>query len=336
MVYNDFAYIRKKIVLLNVFLTILIVILHAVPLLRFGIDVDITYPFIYSIYIFCQIAIPLFFFISAYLFYNTCESYKSVLDKIKRRYHSLLVPYILWNCIFTSIYFILACLPFFYSNVSAGDSYYTWKDFIIGVLDSRFTPLWFVKNLIFYTLLSPVIFFLLRNKFLFLIVFVIVSIIYLKSNFKIYDSFWNGIPMYMMGAYIGYRKICIRNNHSLIFFSCIIIIASYLLSLYDESCLLFLRFITPVIWFVVDWIFYDYIKTKFHFRKWMGYTFFIYCTHYFILNVIQKIVVKTFAPEVLVLNLTFILSPIIVIVIIIGMANVLSKYKLYKILTGGR
>lgn len=338
MGYNDSIYIRKKIVFLNVFLTILIVVLHAVPLLRFGIGVNREYSFIYSIYILCQIAIPLFFFISAYLFYSTCSSYKDAFNKIKRRYYSLFIPYLLWNFIFTSIYFILSCFPIFYSNMNAGnDSFHSWTDFVFGILDSKFTPLWFVKNLIFYILLSPVILFLLRNRILFLIAFVVSIIIYLKCDYKVYDSFWNGLPMYLMGAYIGYWKICLTKSRFWLLFSCLIIAGTYFLSLYDESYLLSFRLTTPIIiWFIFDWVLYNYIMTEFHLKKWMGYTFFIYCTHYFILNVIQKIIVKTFDPEIWVLNLTFILSPFVAIITIIGIANILSKYKLYKILTGGR
>ena len=50
-------------------------------------------------HIFAAVAVPLFFFISGYLFfYKTTAFTKSVYGrKLKKRAHTLLIPYIFWN-----------------------------------------------------------------------------------------------------------------------------------------------------------------------------------------------------------------------------------------------
>lgn len=79
-----------------------------------------------------------------------------------------------------------------------------------------------------------------------------------------------------------------------------------------------------------------FITQRFQVRPWMKYMFFIYCTHQFVLNVLQKFVVMTCPPTPLTLNLTFILSPVVVIVLLICTAKMLSRYRFYSYLSGGR
>lgn len=56
----------------------------------------------------CEIAVPVFFLISGYLFFRGMENWNTSVwvNKIKRRIKTLLVPYILWNII--SVMFFVA------------------------------------------------------------------------------------------------------------------------------------------------------------------------------------------------------------------------------------
>lgn len=51
--------------------------------------------------IICPAAVPTFFFISGYLFFKGLEEWKTDVwkRKLKKRIHSLLIPYLLWNLI---------------------------------------------------------------------------------------------------------------------------------------------------------------------------------------------------------------------------------------------
>lgn len=68
----------------------------------------------------------------------------------------------------------------------------------------------------------------------------------------------------------------------------------------------------------------------------MHYTFFIYCTHFFILNILQKLIFIYIPISSVFINLVFITSPIITIYLLIQIAKWLSNYSLYKYFTGGR
>ena len=101
-------YFSKKIVLLNWILTMLIVLLHGNPVIRFGLDMNTDSTiFIKLLFSACQVAVPLFFLISAILFYRTCTKFDDLKSKLRRRIKSLLIPYLLWNTLFVGIFFLL-------------------------------------------------------------------------------------------------------------------------------------------------------------------------------------------------------------------------------------
>lgn len=335
------SYFKNKITFLNVILTFMIVVAHAKTPERFGLVLDWNYSFIYLVSVLCKMATPLFFFISALLFYRRC-SFGDLERKFTARIHTLLIPYFLWNTIFVAVYFVLSHIPFFADKMNMGSVLTSPTQIIIAILDSYHTDLWFVKNLMIFTLFAPVFLLLFRNKKLTVILFgvAVFLLFYLEPAHK---DIFKWIPVYMMGALFGYYwddpKIgkIIHGEKSRHFNLCMILlfVALYIHALFDDTYYLY-RCVAPVlIWFITDGLFRKLISTM-NVRKWMSYMFFIYCTHHFVLNVLQKIVVLSFSPSQLVVNLTFVLSPIITIIILIKIADAISDFKFYKVMCGRR
>ena len=190
-------YFRNKITFLNVVLTLMIVILHAKSPERFGLALK-DYPVIYSISTFCRVATPLFFFVSALLFFKGCD-----FDQLKRKYESrvrtLLIPYILWNLIFVSLFLVMSHTPAISAKLNVGDILNTPKEFLIAVLNSYHSDLWFVRNLMFYCLLAPFFLLVFRNRtfaFLLLLASVVVSR-YFEPQYK---SLLRWLPIYHSGS----------------------------------------------------------------------------------------------------------------------------------------
>ena len=319
----------------------MIVVVHAKTPERFGLALDWNYPFIYLISVFCKMATPLFFFISALLFYKRC-SFCDLERKFTARIHTLLIPYLLWNIFFVTVYFTLSHLPFFSDRMNMGSVLASPSQIIIAILDSYHTDLWFVKNLMIFTLFAPVFLLLFRNNKLTVILFgiSIFLLFYLEPSHK---DIFKWIPVYMMGAFWGYNwddpKIggIIYGEKSKLFYFCVIVlfVVFYIHALFDDTYYLY-RCVAPVlIWFITDGLFRNFISVL-NIRKWMSYMFFIYCTHHFVLNVLQKLVVLSFPPSQLVVNLTFVLSPIITVLLLIKIADIISGYKFYKVMCGRR
>ena len=124
-----------------------------------------------------ETGVPAFLFISGYLFFLSKKSYG---EKLRSRFHSLLIPYLLWNALLLAAY--LAAFAAGHPQLVNGRSMaeYGMIDYLRlfwdrGTFDNgNFVPLlcpyWYIRNLIILSLLSPLIHLLtkyLRELFLF-------------------------------------------------------------------------------------------------------------------------------------------------------------------------
>lgn len=157
-----------------------------------------------------EMAVPLFFFISGFLFFYRVEQWnRSVyIRKMKSRFRTLVIPYFLWNTIFLLYVALLgwvmpSLLTFKVSFLSMSpiEILNCYWDLSQGLI-----PLWFVRDLIIINLLAGVIYWLLKPKF---------GIIVIPSLFIIFLSAkWHYIPgiglrslfPYMLGAWFSIHK----------------------------------------------------------------------------------------------------------------------------------
>lgn len=106
-----------------------------------------------------RIAVPLFFIISGYLFFQKFDgSFGAYKSKIKKRFSSLLIPYILWN--------LLAF--FFYWSIGVAHSSDFLSSFWVVNYHSGHSPadgpLWFLRTLILLLPLSPLIYIVNKRR----------------------------------------------------------------------------------------------------------------------------------------------------------------------------
>lgn len=165
----------------------------------------------------CRLAVPIFFFISGYLFFFNVTTFdtRTYLGKLKRRIKSLLVPYLIWNATILFVYYLFYC---FGTKVSIFES----NNSFIQILSNTFIgrkhatgtfplvyQMWFIRDLFCVVLISPVINYLLNKMGIILIL--------------IFSALWIGdiwIPVlnnyclsitalffFSLGAYISYHKI---------------------------------------------------------------------------------------------------------------------------------
>lgn len=139
--------------------------------------------------ILCQVAVPLFFIISGYLFYTKFDiqgwSWGIWIKKIKTRTYTLLIPYLSWNIlrfvydeglwllqsirhgesISTSVCLILSKIsPKIFFNYGYTDTgYINWNHELTMMSVPAHTPFWYVRDLIVLVIMSPLIYFLLKR-----------------------------------------------------------------------------------------------------------------------------------------------------------------------------
>ena len=110
-----------------------------------------------------RVDIPCFFMLSAYLFYRNFTM-KRLGEKLNKRLHSLLVPYLLWNTIYYVAYVAASRIPGLQMIANRTDLVITTSGAWQAITKYTFNPVfWFMYQIILLVLLAPVLYLFLKN-----------------------------------------------------------------------------------------------------------------------------------------------------------------------------
>lgn len=217
-------------------------------------------------------AVPVFFAISAALFYRD-YTYNKTLYKYKQRFFSLVIPYLFWNIINTA--FILFASNSFMQQYFIGrePAEINLENIINGIFLSKYSIFWFIKVIIVFTAFCPLIYTLLKNKYIGIVVIIAVWILR-AFGIELPDFFFrsDSIFYYLIGAYIGIHhfelfKAKMRLNTTNIALTLICFISStVIIELYHFKQIAFINYDTLPLIIVVFifslWRFFDLFKNS--------------------------------------------------------------------------
>ena len=295
-----------------------------------------------------QAAVPMFFMISGYLFYRTFKP-ENTKEKLLSRVKTLVVPYFVWNVIYTVFTVVLYKLNFI-KNV---DIEWNWR-ILIQIINSEFSPLWFLKYLIVFSLIAPAMYYLLKNKYIgggvvaltvtLNIVFIACGVI--KSPINVNS---NSLAMfnyqyvyYVVGAYSAlHLKDVVENpqKDKTIIGICGVatLCLIYWMPFFKNSILVGHTF--RLLFIIFLWFAFDLLRDC-EIKPFLKTSFFVYCSHLMVVQCMQGaigiILPKRFGSDSAIYALEWIAVPIITIGIVLCCAYVLKKHipKAWKVLTG--
>ena len=124
-----------------------------------------------------QFAVPMFFMMSGITFFKGYNN-KKYLPKIKSRLLTLVVPYLLWNTIWL-LWEIFNSYSFLARFSANGEPF---PITLISILKGIFfygcnNPFWFVFDLIIFSFAAPIVFLIIKNKYVGIISVIILSIV---------------------------------------------------------------------------------------------------------------------------------------------------------------
>lgn len=189
-------------------LTVAIVCIHAnLPeVVTQAVDSPVAYNLVHAwlAQVLARVAVPLFFWISGYLYFLKVEQLTAGLyrRKLLTRLRTLFVPYVWWNVAAVFITFLFHTYVFhFRSSVPR----WGWHEWLSVLWDYRGDmpynyPLWYVRNLLLMVVAAPLVWWLLRR-------WPRVSLLVAGVGWLLTGGYeWTTAFFFMLGAWMGIRK----------------------------------------------------------------------------------------------------------------------------------
>lgn len=151
-----------------------------------------------------HIAVPTFFFISGYLFFGKLEVWNKAvyLDKLKRRVRTLLIPYLIWN----TLYILLTVQSISrHEGLDALLAFLDEKGWLLLYWKVYLVPLWYIRDLMVVSLLSPLIYYLFKHARLFGLFLLLVCYV-VPTDIKFLIPLKTAFFFFGFGAYLRLHK----------------------------------------------------------------------------------------------------------------------------------
>jgi peptidoglycan/LPS O-acetylase OafA/YrhL len=296
-----------------------------------------------------ETGVPGFFFISGFLFFLSKKTY---FQKLHTRVHTLLIPYLLWNLILLILY--LAAWAAGYPQNINGRSItdYTVMDYLRlfwdrGSYDNGnfvplLCPLWYIRNLLIMSILSPILYYIIRyTREAFILA---ITIWWLISYHNAFIP--QTILFFSLGAYFSIFDINLLqmiHKQKKIFFiiftffaiSDIVSHTIYHTPVNLQIHRLSLIFNIPALLILADWS----IQRGYNSRLLPNAAFIVFCVHYPIVVALRKICIAQFANATDSIHILFYFVCVIISTLLsIGLYLLMDKYlpTIKRILSGNR
>ena len=297
----------------------------------------------------CTAAVPVFFFLSGYLFYRNITEIGDVFRKQKKRVRSVLIPFLAWSATYYLVFFVLSkVLP---NEIERVVDVSPWG-VIRGIVFYEYIfPMWYMFQLCVFILLAPVIFYILQNRIVSILMliasavigmFVIDSIsIHIGSDNRALFHF-NFFAYYLLGCVLAretmaFEKIQSFVNKMPLFIPIILVIVfGFVESLFFDRVIVWFndRCFVPFVFVAFVWMM----------MKWCGYakktpkipvsTMILYGAHSLVGLVLGQLILGRLRLPLLI---HYAVSFIAVTIVSLGIGYVLKFIKpLYRLYSGNR
>ena len=287
-----------------------------------------------------RFAVPLFFILSGATFFRDYTN-KKYISKIKSRFFTLIIPFLVWNTIW--MIFDIICSYTFISSFFTGRKIFTLT--AGNVFKSIFLaewniPFWFLFYLIIFVFISPIIDFVIRNKYAGIASVAIMSII---SIFEIGSLKYDAIAFYLLGAFLGKhyfdfvtRKTSIKSGMLSIIFLTVYIVAK---NLFPQSEYFAKPFVKIIIFMLASYSFWsvvDLFMDKIAHRPVYTRSFSVFVLHSNISSIICKVFYLIFPKNEYLAFPNFIVTIILTLIIINVICYIAERYvpRIYALLMG--
>ncbi len=315
-----------------------------------------------------QFAVPLFFVISGYLFFQNMRGLKhEFISKYKSRFRTLFIPYVFWNS-----FWILFTLAFCFFGAKMNllekpleemqmiTTLQSWKLFLLNyILPSPNIPLWYVRDLMMLVLLSPIVYFLIKKwKLVPILVCLVLFLVSYNPELKLVEGsapfvgfLMTSLLFFFLGAYFAihrqdlFMKRWTDKKYPILFGTIWILLILFnavcVVTYQDENLTRAVAKVFVFFGLAFVWTVYDVLIQKLDLRfldKLLPYTFIIYVCHLGVNNIIYHFVYHFTGISAAVQLVGYFVIPFLTICFCVLGGMVFNRFlpKFYRLVIGGR
>lgn len=301
-----------------------------------------------------KVSVPLFFFISGFLFFYNIKFTKYIyLKKLTSRIKTIFIPYMIWITFFLSLYIFIQ--NFLQYSIFTPNNYlknilldFSFTDYLhaygVGEIYPFVGQFWFIRNLIVFIIITPFLFFIIKKlKYFYLL---LIGIMWFFNCFPKYNyEVLNPLFFFSLGCYYSiYKKNIIIEFKNLfhisiflytafIIFSIFTIYKSFGLYIINLSILSGIIFFFSIVSIMIE---KKYIKINIFL---LSSTFFLFATHSHLTIFIKKVFLRFIKYDNdIFLTISYFILVIITVFISLILYYFLNKFfpKFSNLITGGR
>lgn len=286
-----------------------------------------------------QIAVPGFFMISAYLFYRNF-TWNKLISKWMARIKSVLIPFIVWNSLYYVGYLVTSRLPVITDVVGRGSVPVSLKITVDAILNYTYNPVfWYLYQLILLILAAPVIYAVLKHKYIG-ILYLILVLFGAGMGGRLYYLNLDALFYYSVAAFaaLHLKKQVEQEDRNRYLLGSMLIAAGILCHVLFRIhglvlfTVLYRLLIPAALWVIVR---DSWLPSS---RSWMCNNFFLYAIHFGIVRFVNKAGALLLPGIPAVPLLLYLFMPVIAVWCSFLLAEFLKRYAepLWNLLNGSR
>ena len=249
-------------------------------------------------YSFPQVGVPIFFAASGYLLFHKAEfENASYYELIKRRFQSLIIPYLFWNAAVLTFYLAGPHLPVLGKFFLSGRlNNYQWYDYLLRSFGiTEYYPIafqfWFIRNLVVFVLLYPVFLRIMRRINWQILLLVAIAMLFLpKYPFE-------GLSYFLIGGILAVKKLSLETTRNYLPYLALVFAAGVALyTIYLLPMRLSLLCGVLMCYHLASWC-AEHEKIKQRLVALAPSSIFVFATHGLFSGTLRRVLQKIFMPQ---------------------------------------
>jgi hypothetical protein len=312
-------------------------VIHLVLINHWCINLYLTNsPYDHNIFnFFFDLTSPCLAMMSGYLFFYKTKEKFNYFRKLKTRFHSIVVPYVFWSLSFFLIYHVVKEI---YSRMFHTTFWYapeadlSIKNVFLTLLHPPLANFWYLLNLVFILPFNFIIYYLLRNRYVYLLVFLAVLACY---SFDLADLWFNSrfLPYYMIGCFFGYNekylpRIPVSRLGAIVLIPVLVFVGVSTAQWKDNVFpLLEIRILIAVFFLISVYNLLDSNQKSLTFKyleKYKPYSFFLFAINMFLFAFVQRVLLKLGTERFLHYDVILVLFLLVSLVLVLILAYLIG------------